>query len=141
MDLGNLLDLQACQLSKTNDTSALLNVGITPTVKLAEISPREGQRIPLVIRTGPMGRPDPGLLKRFQAVEVNGEGEALVLIWVQNRLVASGVLFAQESPERPRRLNIPRGLGIGYDIDIFIAFQGKLTGYEVFFDLMEGDEA
>ncbi len=139
--LGNILNLQACQLSKTNDTTNLLDVGLTSSMKLAELSPLEGQPIPFSIRTGPIGKPDPGLLKRYQAVEINGEGRALVLVWIQDRLVASGVLFAQEAPNRPRRLNIPRGLGIGYDIDIFIAHQGKLTGYEVFFELMDGGDA
>lgn len=142
MDLGNILDLQACQTSKANDTAALLaSVGSTLTMKLAELSPYEGQLVPFSIRTGPMGRPDPGILKRYQAVEINGEGHALVLVWIQNRLVASGILFAQDGPKRSRRLNIPRGLGIGYDIDIYMAFQGRLTGYEVFYEVMEGGEA
>ena len=141
IDLGNILALQACQLSKTNDTTNLLDVGLTSSMKLAELSQHEGQLIPFVVRTGPIGKPDHGLLKRYQSVEINGEGHALVLVWIQNRLVASGTLFAQEGPKRPRRLNIPRGLGIGYEIDLFIACQGELTGYEVFFEMMDGDEA
>jgi hypothetical protein len=141
MDLTNILDLQQCLLSKDNDTSNFFDIGRTYTAVLAELSPLEGQLIPLTIRTGPMGKPDPGLLKRYQSVEINGEGMAYVKAWIQNRLVAWGTLFAQEGPKRPRRLNIPRGLGIGYDIDLFIAFQGRLTGYEVFYEVMDGGDA
>lgn len=140
-DNAKVLDLQACQLSKTNDTSSLLNVGPGYSMQLAELSQMEGEFIPFGVRTGPMGKPDPGLMRKYQAVEINGEGKALVMVWVQGRLVASGVLFAQEGPRRARRLNIPRGLGNGYDIDIFIAHQGRLTGYEVFYDEVEGGDA
>lgn len=136
----NILDLQKCQLSKDNGPGSLLDVS-TVTDFLGELSPLEGDLIPFVIRTGPVGKPDLGLLKRYQAVEINGVGSAYVMVWTQNRLVASGRIFAQEGPKRPRRLNIPRGLGIGYDIDLYIAFQGRLTGYEVFYEVMEGGDA
>jgi hypothetical protein len=109
-----------------------------PTL-LAEMSMWEGDLVPLVIRTGPMGKPDPGMLKRYTAVEINGEGMGFVMIWIANRLVAYGTLFAQEAPQRVRRLNIPRGLGNGYDIDLYIAFQGRGLSWEVFFEELTAD--
>ena len=134
----NIIDLQASQLSKYG-----IEPGAIPTLSvdfMAEFSPLEGDLIPFAIRTGPVGKPDPGLMKQFTAVEINGDGRAYVMVWIQNRLVAYGTLFAQEAPKRMRRLNIPRGLGNGYDIDLWIAFQGRMTGYEVFYDLIEGSE-
>lgn len=135
----NILDLQKCQLSKTNDPLNMQSVsGLTSF--LGELSPLEGDQVPFVVRTGPVGKPDLGLLKRYEAVEINGEGVAFVMVWIQERLVASGTLFAQEASKRVRRLNIPRGLGNGYDIDIYIAMQGRLTAYEVFYEVLEGGE-
>lgn len=130
----NVLDLQKCQLSKTNDTTVLV-AGASAGHYLAEMSPLEGDLVPFSIRTGPMSKPDPGLPKNYDAVEINGEGVAFVMVWIENRLVASGILHAQEAPKRTRRLRIPRGLGNGYGIDIFIAHQGTLTGYEVFYEV------
>lgn len=136
-----ITEIQTCQLSKNNNTVNLLNTGAYPPF-LAEMSAQEGELIPFVIRIGPVGKPDIGLLKRYEAIEINGEGSAYVMAWVQNRLVAFGRIFAQEGPKRPRRLNILRGLGSGYDIDLYIAFQGRLTGYEVFYEVIEnGGEA
>lgn len=136
----DVLSLQACQLSKNNDTTGLFNT-VGPSNFIGELSPLEGALIPFCIRTGPMSKPDPGILKRYEAVEINGEGVAFVMVWIQKRLVAWGTLHAQEAPKRTRRLNIPRGLGNGYDIDLYIAFQGRLTGYEVFFELLDGSES
>lgn len=142
MNIGTILDLQACLLSKDNNTSAILaKTGGGYDSILAELSPVEGAAIPFTIRTGPISKPDPGLLKNFDAIEVNGDGMGYVMAWVDGRLVAWGLLFAQEGPKRPRRLKVKRGLGNGYSIDLFIAFQGRLTGYEVFYDLVEGGEA
>lgn len=138
---AKVLDLQACQLSKGNDTTNILNVGPAFSMQVWELSRDEGEFIPFAVRTGPMGKPDHGVLKRYEAVEINGEGKALVMAWVQGRLVASGVLYAQEGPRRPRRLNIPRGLGDGNDIDLFIAHQGRLTGHEVFYEVAERGDA
>ena len=136
----NILQLQQVQLSREGLDPSTINLdGLTDF--LGELSPYEGDLVPFVVRTGPVGRPDHGLLKRYEAVEINGEGRAFVMVWIQNRLVAWGTLFAQEAPRRPRRLNIPRGLGNGYDIDLFIAFQGRLTGYEVFYEVVDGGEA
>lgn len=136
----DVLSLQACQLSKDNNTDGLFAT-VGPSNFIGELSTLEGPLIPFCIRTGPMSKPDPGVLKRYEAVEINGEGVAFVMIWIQNRLVAWGTLHAQEAPKRTRRLRIPRGLGIGYDIDLYIAHQGRLTGYEVFYELMDGSGA
>ena len=136
----NILQLQQVQLSREGLDPSTINIdGLADF--LGELSPYEGDLVPFVVRTGPVGRPDHGMLKRYEAVEINGEGRAFVMVWIQNRLVAWGTLFAQEAPRRLRRLNIPRGLGNGYDIDLFIAFQGRLTGYEVFYEVVDGGEA
>lgn len=136
----NELDLQKCQLSKENDTSSLLAAPPTSDY-LGELSNLEGALIPFSVRTGPVSKPDLGLMKRYEAVEINGEGVAFVMVWIQNRLVAWGTLHAQEAPKRTRRLKIPVGLRDGYDIDLFIAHQGRLTGYEVFYEVQDGGEA
>lgn len=141
MSIGDITDLQTCILSPDNDTTALESVGVGFTSILAELSPREGAPVPFTIRTGPISRPDPGLLKQFSAIEVNGEGRAYVMAWVDGRLAGWGTLFAQEGPKRPRRLKLKRGLRNGYTLDLFIAFQGRLTGYEVFYEMVEGSEA
>ncbi len=142
MNIGNILDLQTCILSKDNDTAEILaQTGGGFSAFLAELSALEGAMVPFTIRTGPISRPDPGLLKQFSAIEVNGEGRAYVMAWIDGRLAAWGMLFAQEGPKRPRRLKVKRGLRNGYTIDLFIAFQGRLTGYEVFYDVIEGGEA
>lgn len=138
--MDSMLSLQKCQLSPNNDVSELVGSPI-PTAMLGELSLLEGEFIPFVIRTGPVGRPDLGLLKDYKAVEINGEGRAFVMVWIQDRLVAWGTLFAQETPKRPRRLNIPRGLGNGYGIDLYIAFQGQRMSFEVFYELVDGGEA
>lgn len=136
----DILQLQQTQLSRESADPSSINIdGLVDF--LGELSPQEGDLIPFVIRTGPMGRPDPGLLKRYEAVEINGEGRAFVMVWIQDRLVAWGTLFAQEGPKRPRRLNIPRGLGNGYAIDLYIAFQGQRMSFEVFYELVDGGEA
>lgn len=133
----DILWLQKCQLSKDNLPLDLLDVSAEKNC-LAELSEDEGHKIPFVIRTGPMGKPDPGLMKRYEAVEIDGDGRAFVMVWIHGRLVAYGSLFAQEGPKNHRRLKIPKGLGNGYDIDIYIAFQGRMTGYEVFYEVIEG---
>jgi len=134
------LRLQKCQLSKENSLAGIVDdFYIKPF--LGELSNDEGEFIPFVIRTGPMSKPDPGVMKRYESVEINGKGVAFVMVWIQERLVAMGTLFAQEGPNLPRRLNIPRGLGNGYGIDIYIAMQGRLTGLEVLFDVLGGGEA
>lgn len=133
----DILSLQACQLSKVNDTTGLFDT-VGPSNFLGEFSAQEGDLIPFCIRTGPMSKPDPGVMKRYEAVEINGEGVAFVMVWIQRRLVAWGTLHAQEAPKCTRRLNIPVGLRDGYDIDIYIAHQGRLTGYEVFYEIADG---
>jgi hypothetical protein len=136
MDSDLVLLLQEAQLNGLPiDLEPFFN-GYVYGKSLAELSPDEGDLIPLVVRTGPVSKPDPGVLKRYQAVEVNGNGTAFVWVWIHNRLVAKGRLFTQETPRASRRLNIPRGLGNGYSIDLLIAFQGTFTGYEVFYDLV-----
>jgi hypothetical protein len=107
---------------------------------LAEMSPGEGYEIPFVIRMGPSNDPDPGSRKRFRALEIDGDGRAFVMIWIDRRLVAKGWLYANETPEHVRRLNIPRGLGTGYGIDFMIAHQGTLVAVEVFWDPMKGGQ-
>jgi len=136
----SVLKLQKCQLSKDNSLDGIID-DVKNNQFLGELSHDEGDKIPFVIRTGPMSKPDPGIMKRYEAVEINGAGVAFVMIWIQERLVAWGTLFAQEGPNLPRRLNIPRGLGNGYGIDVYIAMQGRLTGLEVLFDVLGGEEA
>ncbi len=135
----DILSLQKFQLSRDTNLGTMLDASATPTF-LAELSMFEGDHIPFVVRTGPISKPDPGILKNYEAVEINGEGRAFVMVWIQNRLVAWGTLIAQEGPKRVRRLAIPRGLGHGYDIDLFIAFQGRMTGYEVFWEPVGGED-
>jgi len=134
------LKLQKCQLSRDNSLAGIID-DVNNSQFLSELSFDEGEKIPFVIRTGPMSKPDPGVMKRYEAVEINGAGVAFVMVWIQERLVAWGTLFAQEGPKLPRRLNIPRGLGNGYGIDVYIAMQGRLTGLEILFEVLGGGES
>lgn len=136
MDSDFITLLQQSQLSSSPiDPQGLENYLYLPRF-LAELSQFEGQMIPLAVRTGPVFWPDPGVLKKYNSIEINGDGVAYVMAWVNTRLVAKGKIIAQDSPKNNRRLNIPRGLGRGYSIDTLIVFQGTFTGHEVFFDLV-----
>jgi len=105
---------------------------------LAELNPPEGVQIPLVIRMGPNNDPDPGSRKKYRALEIDGDGQGILMVWVDRRLVAKGFLSAQQAPRMPRKLNIPRGLGTGYGLDFMLIWQGTLLGVEIFWESLPG---
>ena len=134
-------ELQKIQLSPNNTLGLFepglgANSGWLSGSVLAELNHSEGDRIPFAVRMGPNADPDPGSRKKYRALEIDGDGQGYLLVWVDRRLVSQGFLSAQESPGALRRLNIPRGLGTGYGLDFLLLWQGTLLAVEVFWDPM-----
>jgi hypothetical protein len=134
-------EIQRLQLEEDGDQGLFEQyIGGRLNTFLAELSPIEGPEIPFVIRMGPSNEPDPGIRKRYQAFEIDGDGRAFVMLWVDKRFVAQGWLYGIEAPGRPRRLPIPRGEGTGYGLDFMIAMQGELIAAEAFWKPMPGGD-
>ena len=131
---GLVQELQKIQLSPGNVLGAFS--GLTdPTRKfLAEINPPEGEPIPFLVRMGPNNDPDPGSRKKYRALEIDGDGQGFLMVWVDRRMVAQGFLSAQQAPKAMRKLNLPRGLGTGYGLDFMLIWQGTLLGVEAFWE-------
>jgi hypothetical protein len=108
---------------------------------LAEMSHEEGALIPGSILVGPLTAEDPTRMKVWECIEVHGEGRAMVLVWVDDRFVASGMLELAKGSTRPRRLNLPRKYRTGYKLLVYIAIQGKLLAAKAFCEgLPSGDD-
>lgn len=86
--------------------------------------------------------PDDGLgspfsRKRMRAVILHGAGTASGRVYVDGRLVAEGMLVATQDPDRPRRLNLPRG-STGYSIRVELWGYFEMDHLNVEFDTLPG---
>ncbi len=92
--------------------------------------------IPYTIRTGEQSLGNPLERKRFNHVEIhgNGAGNARVRIYIDKRYVCDGNASFTETSSTTRKVNIPLSRSVGYTIDIEMACTGKIRGMEISYD-------
>lgn len=86
--------------------------------------------------------PDDGLgnpfdRKRIRAIIMHGAGTAAARVYVDGRFVTEGTLVATQDPDRPRRLNLPRG-STGYSIRVELWGYFEMDSLNVEFSLLPG---
>ena len=90
------------------------------------------------IRTGDMSCGDPFERKKFRSVEIhvpeNATGVLSFRIWVDGNYVCDGRAVGAEGPTQPRKVNLPQGRQLGYNIDIEIAGVDGVRGLEINYD-------
>lgn len=94
--------------------------------------------IPYYIRTGEQAFGDPVERKRFKQIEFHSDGPSsgtiACRVWIDGRYVCDGIMTPTETPNRVRKINLPRGMNTGYTIDVEIAgtvpFRALEFGYE-----------
>jgi len=97
------------------------------------------ERVPWYIRTGPMAQGNPVDRKRYRYLEFHGSGTVNVRVYVDGRIAASATVTTTETPNQPRRLNLPRSTW-GYSMDLEATGDAELFAMELKFNPMPSPE-
>ena len=127
-------------MDQDNDLLGFADLEPGGNLWIGELSHEEGAFLDGAILIGPVTGDDPLSRKKWEHLKLHGEGRARVFLWVDNRLVSQGMLSLAEGPDAPNKLNIPKGLGTGFELLALIIFQGVYLGAEIFFDRLGGTE-
>jgi hypothetical protein len=96
--------------------------------------------IPFYIRTGQNACGDPTERKRFNNIQIHSDGSRGgtigARVWIDGRYVCDGRLTPTETPDKRRKLNIPKNQNTGYVIDVEIAGDIPTRAIEYNFDGM-----
>lgn len=97
--------------------------------------------MPYYIRTGAQAFGDPVERKRFKQVEFHSDGPSTGTIacrvWIDGRYVCDGIMSPTETPNKIRKINLPRGMNTGYTIDVEIAGNVQFRALEFGYEPME----
>ncbi len=121
------------QMDLANDQSPLTSLTPSGTVWLGELTPDEGEYLAGAILIGPFIGGDPIGSKKWESLELRGDGRASVIVWVDDRKVAQGMLTLRRTVKRKTsRIKPPRGNRTGCQFLALVMFTGKLLGCRVF---------
>lgn len=96
-----------------------------------------GMRVPIHWIGPDDGCGDEFTRKRFRAVIMHGDGTAYAVVFVDGRKVSQGTIQATQTPDRPRRLNLPRGT-TGYSIRVELWGHFRMDLLNTEFDPLPG---
>jgi hypothetical protein len=95
-----------------------------------------GEPLAAAVLAGPITGGNPMTEKRWDRLELTGEGRAMVILWIDNRKVATGMLNMTGGALSPNRLNIPQKVHTGNSLLALIIFQGRMLGCKAYFEPM-----
>ena len=76
--------------------------------------------MPMFIRSGQKGFGNVSERRKYSHIELYGNGTLSVRLYIDGRYVSDDIVTLTESPNRVRKMNIPRGYRTGYTIDLEI---------------------
>ena len=96
------------------------------------------EKIPFVIRTGPMGLGAPTERKAFRSIDFYADGAVNgrvgVRVYLDGRYVCSGAVTCSEQATVHRRINIPVAKCQGHTVDIELAGNVRLRAVSTRFE-------
>ena len=114
------------QFSITNDLSRFDALAPGQDPWLGELTPDEGEFIAGAILVGPFHAGSMTTPKTWEMISFKGEGRVMVLVWIDDRLVAKGKLTLGRNTRKTNRLKLPRGNRTGASITALVILHGRL---------------
>lgn len=74
--------------------------------------------VPIGLRSGQKGFGNSSERRRYETLEFYGDGYLYVRAYIDGRWVGDNKIVATESPNKPRKFNLPRGQRVGYVVDL-----------------------
>jgi len=73
--------------------------------------------VPIGLRSGQKGFGNSSERRKYETIEFYGDGFIYCRLFVDGRWVGDNKIVATESPNKPRKFNLPRGQRVGYVVD------------------------
>ena len=114
------------QFSLDNSLTPFGGLSAGPNAWLGELTPDEGEPLAGSILVGPFYGGSLSSNKIWESLSFKGEGRVGALVWVDNRLVAEGMLTLGHNLRKTHRLRLPRGKRKGVSITALLIVHGRL---------------
>lgn len=122
------------QIGKENDILGLSRLPAATPLWLGEVVELGDEVLAGAVLVGPLTGEAPTEMKDWGNLTLTGKGRALVIIWIDNRRVATGMLNMAGGPRNPNVLPIPENIHSGYSFLALVIFMGEMFSCEAFFE-------
>ena len=107
---------------------------------VGEWSPNEGELLVSGVLVGPYHAGSPATLKKWERITFKGEGRAMVMVWIDGRKVAQGMVTLGKNLKNTNRLNLPRGKRTGCEILALVMLHGRMLEVKCWWTNIKGKE-
>lgn len=122
------------QMDLLNELHGLDGLGTDSSMWIGEFGADHGEPLASAVLVGPVTADTPMVPKNWDSIVLDGEGRAMVIVWIDSRKVATGFLNMAGGPGEPNKLNIPFGFKTGKSLIMLIVFRGRLLGSRAFYE-------
>ena len=128
------------QFDLSGDVSPVQNLPAPGTPWIGELTPDEGEPLVGAILVGPFHAGSMTTEKIWESITLKGEGRAGIIVWVDERKVATGMLTLGRNLRKTNRLKLRRGQRTGTQILALILLQGRVVDIRCAWTPIQGKE-